>query len=164
MKKIIWPVVFVLLFVTGCSQKQKNFLPEAKNDKTYTNVGITSSANYTIDVPSGYIYEKDYDNGILEESWEHPETDDVQICVTTYENSDEITARGKFLEENNDYVFEDLLGYSLCGTEPDGDTLWFNTHVSGRNVYIVSWEYPAKAEEELKKELSDIAQSFKDRR
>ena len=86
---------------------------------------------------------------------------DVQIKVTTYKNTDETTARGRFLRENDDYIFEDMMGYPACGIELDCDTLWFNVHQSGGNVYIVSWEYPKNASDELKTELSKIAESFK---
>ena len=52
------------------------------------------------------------------------------------------------------------MGYSLCGMEPDGDTLWFNLHISGETVYIVSWEFPKNTSEDLQKELSSIAGTF----
>ena len=64
-----------------------------------------------------------------------------------------------FLRDNNDYVFEDLTGYPLCGTEFDGDVLWFNLHQVGSTVYIVSWEYPKNTSDELKDELENIAQT-----
>ena len=116
---------------------------------------------YTITVPTkDYHYEKDYDDGALEEKWEYIKNDDVEIKVTTYKNSDEISARSRFLKDNEDYIFEDLMGYSLCGVEIDGDTLWFNLHVSGKTVYIVSWEFPKNTSNDLQKELSNIAQTF----
>ena len=63
--------------------------------------------------------------------------------------------------KNDDFVFEDLMGYSICGMEADEDTLWFNIHTSGEDVYIVSWEYTKNAGEHIKNELSQIAQTFK---
>ena len=108
-----------------------------------------------------YRYEKDYDDGALEETWEYTKKDDVQIKVTTYKNSDEVSARRRFLRDNDDYIFEDLSGFSICGMELDGDTLWFNLHESDGTVYIVSWEYPRNTSENLKNELSQIAQTFK---
>ena len=86
--------------------------------------------------------------------------DGCKIKVTTYKNSDEISARTKFLKDYDEYIFEDLLGQSLCGQELDGDTLWFNIHISGETVYIVSWEFPKNTSEDLQKELSNIAGTF----
>ena len=169
MKKLILVVLMMtLLAVSGCRGKNQKdlYLPEAKNDKMYATVGIDGEAyhgnGYTLAVPEkNYRYEKDYDDGAIEEKWEYKKRDDVEIKVTTYKNTDEISARSRFLRDNDEYIFEDLTGYSLCGTESDGDTLWFNLHQTDSTVYIVSWEYPKNSSEELKKELSDIAYSFR---
>ena len=168
MKKITLILLMItLLMITGCKDnKQKNlYLPEAKNDKVYTTIGGESKPNkgegYIITVPTeNYRYEKDYDDGALEEKWEYTKNDNVEIKVTTYKNSDEISARTKFLKDYDEYIFEDLLGQSLCGQELDGDTLWFNIHMSGETVYIVSWEFPKNTSEDLQKELSSIAGTF----
>ncbi len=168
MKKItLILLMLALLTLVGCKDNnQKNlYLPEAKNDKIYTTIGSEDETHngegYTLTVPTkNYRYEKDYDDGALEEKWEYTKRDDVEIKVTTYKNSDEISARSKFLKDNEDYIFEDLMGYSLCGQELDGDTLWFNLHISGETVYIVSWEYPKNTSEDLQKELSNIAGTF----
>ena len=168
MKKItLILLMIILIMITGCKDdKQKNlYLPEAKNDKIYTTIGGESGSHkgegYTITVPEkDYHYEKEYDDGALEEKWEYTKKDDVEIKVTTYKNSDEISARTKFLKDYDEYIFEDLMGYSLCGMEPDGDTLWFNLHESNGTVYIVSWEFPKTTSEDLKKELSSIAGTF----
>lgn len=163
MKKI----TLILLTLVGCRDNNpKNlYLPEAKNDKVYTTIGGEDETHqgegYSITVPTkNYRYEKDFDDGNLEEKWEYTKRDDVEIKVITYKDSDETTARSRFLRDNEDYIFEDLMGYSLCGTESDGDTLWFNLHVSGETVYIVSWEFPKNTSEDLQKELSNIVGTF----
>lgn len=166
MKKVIILISILAIMLTGCKDNQKNlYLPQVKNDKIYTTIGGEDETHqgkgYTLTVPAkNYRYEKDYDDGNLEEKWEYVKKDDVEIKVTTYQNSDEITARSQFLREHNDYIFEDLLGYSLCGTEPDGDTLWFQLYESDRTVYIISWEYPKHTNQALQEELSAIAQTF----
>ncbi|MBR3996081.1 MAG: hypothetical protein IKI97_12475 [Clostridia bacterium] len=167
MKKVTLILLMItLLMLTGCKDNKKNlYLPEAKNDKVYTTIGGKDETHqgegYTLTVPSkNYRYEKDYDDGALEEKWDYTKKDDVEIKVTTYKNSDEISARSKFLTDYKDYIFEDLLGYSLCGQELDGDTLWFNLHVSDKTVYIVSWEYPKNTKDDLKTELANIASTF----
>lgn len=159
-------LMITLLMITGCKDNKKNlYLPESKNDKIYTTIGGETESHqgdgYTLTVPSkNYRYEKDYDDGILEETWEYTKKDDVEIKVSTYKNSDEVSARRKFLRDNDDYIFEDLTGFSICGMEPDGDTLWFNIYETNGTVYIVSWKYPRNTKENLKKELVQIAQTF----
>ena len=160
-------LIVIILMITGCKDEKQNnlYLPEAKNDKIYTTIGGKDDKHkgdgYTITVPvKDYHYEKEYDDGVLEEKWEYTKNDDIKIKVTTYKNTDEITARGRFLRDNDDYIFEDMTGYSLCGQEPDGDTLWFNIHISGKTVYIVSWEFPENTSKDLQKELSSIAGTF----
>lgn len=167
MKRVIFIISMIaIITMSGCTWGQKHlYTPEATNDKTYTTVGMDEKTyhgdGYAITIPEKiYLYEKDYDDGNMEEKWEYTKKDDVEIKVTTYKNTDEITARGKFLRENNDYIFEDLTGYSLCGMEPDGDTLWFNLHIKDDIVYIVSWEYPHNTKDDLKRELADIAATF----
>jgi len=167
MKKITLILLMVtLLMITGCKDNKKDlYLPEVKNDRFYTTIGVESESHkgegYSITVPTkNYCYEKDYDDGALEEKWEYAKKDDVEIKVTTYKNSDEISARTKFLKDYDEYIFEDLLGQSLCGQELDGDTLWFNIHISGETVYIVSWEFPKNTSEYLQDELTSIAGTF----
>jgi len=165
MKKTVL-ILLVLVTITGCGMRKNSlYLPDAENDKHYTTIGINEKEHqgegYTIMVPDkNYRYEKDYDDGILEEKWDYTKKDDVDVKVTIYRNSDEQTARGRFLRDNDDYIFEDLTGYSVCGTERDGDVLWFNLHEADGTVYIVSWEHPKNTKEDLKKELADIAGSF----
>lgn len=168
MKKtvILFLIISLFLIASGCEDNKNIYLPEAENDKIYTTVGISDDLHqgegYSITIPlKDYRYDKDYDDGNTEEKWEYTKKDDVEIKVTTYKNSDEITARRKFLKDNEDYIFEDLMGYSLCGIEPDGDVLWFNLYESNRAVYIVSWEYPKNTKEDLKAELASIVKSFK---
>lgn len=153
----IFLLLTVLLF-SGCQKPQ--YLPEAKNDTIYTTVGgasVHAGEGYTMTIPENYVYEKEYDDGALEETWEYIKKDDVELKVTTYKNADEISARSRFLKDNEDYIFEDLMGYSLCGQDLDGDTLWFQLHVAGETVYIVSWKYPKNTSEALQKELEDFA-------
>ena len=87
MKKITLILLMItLLMITGCKDdKQKNlYLPEAKNDKIYTTIGGESESHkgegYTITIPEkDYRYEKEYDDGALEEKWEYTKKDDVEI-------------------------------------------------------------------------------------
>ena len=166
MKKLTFIFIMIIaLSLTGCKgmPKKSHYPPEAENNTAYTVGGedIHQGEGYTIAVPSkDYRFEKDFDDGAFEETWEYKKKDDVEIKVTTYQKTDEITARERFLRENRDYIFEDLMGYPLCGEERDGDTLWFSAYVSGETVYIVSWEYPKNTKDDLKTELANIAETF----
>lgn len=173
MKKTALIILMIaLLLISGCKAGKNLYLPESGHDKQFASVGVGGNnqpeqvihqgSGYTISVPKdNYRYEMDYDDRNLEEKWDYRKKDDVKIKVTTYKNTDETTARERFLRENDDYIFEDLMGYSICGTELDGDTLWFRMHESGGNVYIISWEYPRNTAEDIKTELSAIADTFK---
>ena len=170
MKKLFSFILIIsLVLICGCTKKEMGkeksiYLPEAKNDKIFTHTLEKSTHKgdgYTISLPEkDYRYEKEFDDGAIEESWKLKQNDNVKIMVTTYKNTDEITARVMFLKENDDYIFEDFTGYSICGAEPDGDTLWFNIHQKEETVYIVSWEYPKNTKEHIKEELSQIAGTF----
>ncbi len=164
MKKLtVITLMLALLILGGCEENKKDlYLPETQNDKIYATLGgqdgIHQGEGYTIAVPvKNYRYEKDFEDGNLEEKWEHIKKDDVEIKVTTYKNMDAATARGKFSRENNDYFIEDG---ALYGISVDG-MLGFRLHESVGNVYIVSWEYPQRITEELLAELSNIADTFK---
>ena len=173
MKQLIFILLSIaMILTTGCADiKKQRHLPKADSDKTITFIGgennqqakegVHRGEGYVITVPAdSYRYEKDYDDGILEEKWDYRKKDDVEIKVTTYKSCDAKTAQGRFLREHNDYIFEDLMGLSICGTEHDGDTLWFQLHEGDAGVYFVSWEYPKNTNEDLKKELSQIVESF----
>ena len=168
MKKIVLVLlVMSMIVIGGCVRiGNKNlYLPEMKNDKTYTAIGggdgIYQGEGYTLAIPDKtYRYEKEYDDGNMEETWEYIKRDDVEIKVTTFRNTDAVTARGRFLRDNDDYIFEDLTGETICGSEFDGDTLWFRMYESEGVTYILSWKYPKNTKEDLKKELADIAKTF----
>ncbi len=139
-----------------------NLTITTENGKEPVLAKLYKGDGYSIYIPKkGYRYEKDYDDGATEDKWEYTKRDDVSIEVITYKHTDEELAQKLFLRENDDYIFEDLMGYPLCGMEVDGDTLWFETHEINGNTYIVSWEYPKNASETIKSELSEIAKTFK---
>ena len=78
MKKItLILLMLTLLMITGCKDNEKNlYLPEAKNDKIYATIGGENETHqgegYAISVPDkNYRYEKEYDDGALEEKWEY---------------------------------------------------------------------------------------------
>ncbi len=152
-KALIISLIFAVIFsAVGC----------VSGETTNVSSKLYKGDGYSISIPEkGYRYEKDYDDGTIEDKWENTKREDTEIRVITYKNTDEKTAQSRFLRENEDYIFEDLMGYSLCGMEADGDTLWFNLHEANGNTYIVSWEYPKNATERTRAELSEIAKTFK---
>ena len=185
-KALLISLLFALIFaMSGCRDKSlgviggadgpTNILVAEGSDGEEVNLTVTTQDGkepvlaklykgdgYSIYIPKkGYRYEKDYDDGTIEDKWEYTKRDDVSIEVITYKHTDAELAQKMFLRENEDYIFEDLMGYSLCGMEADGDALWFNLHEANGNTYIVSWEYPKNASERIRAELSEIAKTFK---
>ena len=167
MKKTALILLIITMTVfTGCKENKKNiYLPEAENDKIYTTIGGNNGMHigdgYTLIFASeNFRYEKEYDDGNLEEKWEHTKKDDVEIKVTTYKNKDEITARKKFLKDNDEYVFEDLTHSEPCGKNSEGDLLCFRVIPTKEDVFIISWEYPNNSADEVKKELWRIYETF----
>ena len=151
-----------ILVTEGSDGEEVNLTVTTQDGKEPVPAKLYKGDGYLIYIPKdGYRYEKDYDDGVLEEKWESIKRDDIDIQVTTYKNTDALSAQGRFLRENEDYIFEDLMGFSTCGMEPDGDTLWFNLHEANGSTYIVSWEYPKNTAESTKSELSEIAKTFK---
>lgn len=183
MRKLFLLVLACSLFLCSCGKQL--YLPEAQNDYTFGVIGgadgptsiivgepsdvlenlktkIHVGEGYTIEIPEkGWEYEKEYDDGVLEEAWEYAKNDHAEFKVWTYKNSTEPKARSAFLRENEDFVYEDLMGYPLCGFEKDGlDVLWFHLYEQDGDVYIVSWEYSAAASDDSSILLSAIANSF----
>lgn len=160
----------LLVSLAGCGKKNE-FVPEAKNDRTVATVGGSTvpttdwmaypGNGYHISVPpSGFHYETDFDDGAFEETWETLADDDARVQVTMYRNMDETAARGMFLRENEDYVFEDFTGETHCGFERDGDVLCFRVYPTESAVYILSWEYTDRTSDETVAILNTIANSF----
>jgi len=171
MKRLTLYVVLAALLVSlaGCAKKNE-FLPEAQNDHTFTTVGGMTvpttdwmaypGNGYHISAPpSGFRYETDFDDGAFEETWEAIADDDACVKVTMYRNVDETTARGMFLREHEDYMFEDL-GETQYGEAHDGDSLCFRVYPTEGGVYILSWEYTSRTSDDTIAILNTIANSF----
>lgn len=85
MKKIALILLFgVLLVITGCGKNL--YLPESESDRVFTTLGIEEEIyygdGYTISIPSkSYRYEKDYEDGNLEETWKNIKKDDAEVKV-----------------------------------------------------------------------------------
>lgn len=120
---------------------------------------------YSIQIPeTGWRLEQDVDDGIPEDRWENILRDDVELAVSRYTGMTAEAARAVFAADEEDYRFEDLLGGEwgdpLTGTESDGDVLAFMSCEGADAVYIVSWQYPAKAAEKFSGLLRRMADTF----
>jgi predicted small lipoprotein YifL len=166
---IYFVLAAMLVSLTGCGKKHE-FLPDARNDYTYRTVGemtvpttdwVAYPGNgYHISTPpSGFYYETDFDDGAFEESWDVIADDDACVKVTMYQNMDETDARGMFLREHEEYMFEDL-GETQYGSEHDGDSLCFRVYPTENSVYILSWEYTSRTSDDTIAILNTIANSF----
>ncbi len=182
MKKVLLLVLCVTLL---CSCGKKLFLPEATNDHTFGIIGgadgptsiivgepkdvlknlpakTHNGDGYVIEIPeSGWAYEKELDDGALEETWSPVGNDHAELTVRTYPLP-LIESRRLFLEENEDYIFEDLMGETICGFDrgDGGRVLWFRSFETEGKTYYLSWEYSALASDNSAAIMSAIAETF----
>ena len=183
MKRIILVFLACSLFLCACGKKL--ILPDATNDQT---IGIIGGADgptsiivgepkdvlknlsckthtgdgYTIEIPEkGWEYEKDLDNGAIEESWEPVKNDHAELTIRTY-SLPLIEARRHFMAENDDFIFEDLMGETICGFDKSdgGRVLWFRCFETEKRTYFLAWEYSALASDNSSILLSAIADTF----
>lgn len=183
MKKVLLALTLLSLLLCACGEKR---LSQSQNGESNEIIGgadgptsiiVGNSEDilkeiatqeyqgdgYVINIPAeGFRYEKEFDDGVLEETWESTENDHAELKVSTYKNTSSETAQAAFLKEHDDFIFEDLMGSPLCGFEADGnDVLWFHLHEKNENVYIVSWEYSALASDNSSKILAALANTFR---
>lgn len=139
------------------------FIVEGETDTVPATLYI--GQGYSIYIPdTGWRLDRGLDDGIPEETWESTLNDDVELTVSHYGGVTQQQAREAFAADNNDYLFEDLLGGEwgnpLVGIDDDGDRLAFMSTEGNGAVYIVSWKYPAAAAEGFGARLAQIAETF----
>lgn len=175
-------VVLTALLLTACGggnagQEPPQQAAETGNgDKlelTFTVEGQTESVpaalytgeGYSICIPEeGWRLEQATEDGDSEERWESTVNDDVELRVLRFPGWDLRTAMNWLAAEEDDYVFEDLMGGtwgdSLMGLDDDGDALCFMGTESGDVAFLVVWEYPAEGAEGFGTRLAQIAGTF----
>ena len=183
MKQVL--LVFLVCSLLLCSCGKKLFLPEAKNDHTFGIIGgadgptaiivggeddvlkdLPTKAHqgdgYVIEIPEkGWMYDRDVDDGCLEETWTPIANDHAELTVRTYPLG-LLESRKLFFEENDDYLFEDLTGETICGfdKEDGGRVLWFRCFEAEGKTYYLSWEYSALASDNSARIMSAISSTF----
>lgn len=111
---------------------------------------------------SGDVYE---DGAIWEDQWESVDNDDVELAVRCYAEMTAAEARERFARDQDDYVFEDLMGGDLGdplmgADDEDGGKLCFMAGEKDGSTYVVYWKYPADAAEGFGTRLPIIAETF----
>ena len=103
---------------------------------------------YSLYVPNtGWNKDTDRDDRIPTDVWESTADDEVEVAVSRYGSMPMEEAVTDFLEEHDDYVFQDLLLGSgevmepLEGVDEDGDVLKFMMRAGKTGNYIISWKY-----------------------
>ncbi|SFP50206.1 hypothetical protein SAMN05216343_10890 [Oscillibacter sp. PC13] len=123
---------------------------------------------YSIYIPDeGWTFESDGrdDGAVWEDSWDSTVNDDVELGVRCYAEQTLDQAKQRFVQDKEDYVFEDLLGGELgdplTGADAeDNEVLSFMAAERDGETYVVFWNYPAEAAEGFGARLSAIAQTF----
>ena len=89
----------------------------------------------------------EWDDRIPTDVWESTADDEVEVAVSRYSSMPMEEAVTDFLEEHDDYVFQDLLlgrgevTEPLEGVDEEGDVLKFIMKAGKTGTYIVSWKY-----------------------
>ena len=104
------------------------------------------------------------DDGIPVEVWESTLNNDVEFAVSHYSGISASEAVTAFLNDHDDYVFQDLqsggeVKEPLVGVDDDNDVLKFITREGNGTAYIVSWEYRQGAEN-FDAQLEQIVRTF----
>ena len=183
MKQVL--LVFLVCSLLLCACGKNLILPEAKNDYT---IGIIGGADgptaiivgeqrdvlkdlptkthqgdgYVIEIPEkGWLYDKELDDGAVEESWTPVGNEHAELTIRTYALP-LIESRRLCMEENEDYMCEDLMGETICGfdKEDGGMILWFRCFEDEGKTYYLSWEYSALASDNSAQIMSALSETF----
>ena len=117
---------------------------------------------YVIEIPEkGWLYDQELDDGAVEESWTPVGNEHAELTIRTYALP-LIESRRLFMEENEDYIFEDLMGETICGfdKEDGGRVLWFRCFEAEGKTYYLSWEYSALASDNSARIMSALSETF----
>ena len=123
---------------------------------------------YSIYIPDEeWLLETDFndDGAAWEDVWESAFNDDVKLGVRCYAGMTAEDAGALFVQDEDDYLFEDLTGGEpgspLTGSDPeDNDMLAFLTAENDDAAYVVYWKYPLEAAEGFGLRLPVIAETF----
>ena len=169
MKKRVLAMVLLMLTLSACGQgagpaeEQVDQMPTAEElgmpetmDLEFVAGEQVQAISATLYIGKGYsIYVPDAgwrkgderEEKIPVEVWESTTEEDVEIAVYRYGSIPLEEAVTHFLEEQDDYVFQDLLlgngevTEPLEGIDDDGDVLKFIIRIGTDGTYIVSWKY-----------------------
>jgi len=106
------------------------------------------------------------DGGVLEDIWESAlHGDDAELKVGIYPNVTAVAAKNRFVEENDDYLFESQLtgdwGDPMRGRdEEDKEMLHFMVLEHSGNAYVVSWHYADRVADLYGAQLRQMADTF----
>ena len=108
---------------------------------------LHAGRGYSVYIPdSGWKKETEREGMALADAWESTLDDEVEFAVYHYGNTPLQEAVTNFLEEEEDYVFHELLlneeaTEPLEGVDEDGDFLRFLIRVGKEGTYLVTWKY-----------------------
>ena len=180
-------VLLAMLLLTACGQApapaggQENQMPTAeeqglpeKTDLEFVSgekVQTVSSTlyagkGYSIYIPdAGWRREPEQEDRIPVDVWEHVADDNAEVHVWRYGAVPLEEAVRDFLDEEDDYVFPQLvLGSEEIldpaeGIDDDGDVLKFIMRTGKEGTFIVSWKY-RNALSDAASQAEQIAKTF----
>ena len=181
-KKLFAEVLLAVLVLSGCGQstaasgqtatEEEAARPGAAELEFVENGVIQTTPatlylgeGYSVYIPdTGWKLEQELDDGVPEDTWESTADPDAKLTVSRYSNAKPAGAITAFLEQHDDYAFEELRSGEvakepLTGVDEDGDVLEFVTRENDTGTYMISWEYPSGAET-LASQLEQMAGTF----
>jgi hypothetical protein len=187
MKRVKCLVVLLAMLLTACGQApahtggQENQMPTAeeqglpeKTDLEFVSGEKVQTVSSTLYAGKGYsIYipdaewrrEPEQEDRIPVDVWEHVADDNAEVHVWRYGAVPLEEAVRDFLDEEDDYVFPQLVLGSeeildpVEGIDDDGDVLKFIMRTGKEGTFIVSWKY-RNALSDAASQAEQIAKTF----
>jgi hypothetical protein len=169
MKRVKCLAVLLAMLLTACGQApahtggQENQMPTAeeqglpeKTDLEFVSgekvqtvpATLHAGKGYSIYVPdAGWRRDPEREERIPVDVWEHVSDDNAEVSVRRYGAVPLEEAVTDFLEEEDDYVFPQLILGSeeildpVEGIDDDGEVLKFIMRTGREGTFIVSWKY-----------------------
>ena len=120
----------------------------ADGEKKTASSTLYRGEGYSIYIPNeGWRRDAEREGGIPVDVWEHVWNDEAEVQVWRYGPVPMKEAVTDFLEEEDDYVFPQLILGSaeildpVEGMDEDGDVLKFIMRTGKEGTFIVSWKY-----------------------
>lgn len=131
-------------------------------------VTLYAGQGYSIYIADeGWRLEQDADSGVREDTWESTAREGGELKVSIYPGVDAEAAKGRMLEEEEAFFFENavaatgVLGDPLRGRDDRGrEMLYFMVAERNGDAYVISWRYLDQVADLYGAQLRQMADTF----